>query len=73
MAKLQDYEIEAQFKEYLDECYPPLKIGDMQYLISYALYELDPIAYRVGLSDYSATFECGDCNEVLDDCTCEEE
>ena len=73
MAKLQDYEIEEQFKEYLDECYPPVKFGDMEYLPSYALKELDPIAYRVWLSDYEASTECDTCEEMLTDCTCEEE
>ena len=72
MAKLQDYEIEEQFKDYLDECYPPIKFGDMEYQASYALKELDPIAYRVWLSDYEARTECNDCNEMLTDCTCEE-
>jgi hypothetical protein len=71
--KLSDYEIEEQYKDMLDECYPPIKFGDMEYSPSYALYNLDPIAYRVGLSDYEATTECADCDEVLSDCTCEEE
>lgn len=72
MAKLQDYEIEERFKDYLDECYPPIKFGDMEYQPSYALKELDPIAYRVWLSDYEASEQCDDCEEVLTDCTCEE-
>jgi hypothetical protein len=72
MTKLTDWEKEAQFQEYLDECYPTVKIGDMEYLVSYALKELDPIAYRVWFCDYTASIECNDCNEVLDDCNCEE-
>ena len=73
MPKLQDYEIEERFKDYLNECYPPVKFGDMEYEPAYALQELDPIAYRVWLSDYEASEECGDCSEVLCDCTCEDE
>jgi hypothetical protein len=73
MARLTDYEIEQQFKDYLDDCYPPVKFGDMEYAPSYALRELDPIAYRVWLSDYEATEECPDCNDVLSDCACPDE
>lgn len=70
--KLQDYEIEQQFQEYLDECYPVVNIAGYEYSVSYALRECDPIAYRVALSDYAASVECNDCEEVLSDCTCEE-
>lgn len=73
MSKLQDYEIEEQYKSALDECYPAYSINGMEFLPSDILKECDPIAYRVGLSDYEATQECGSCDEVLSDCTCEEE
>ena len=73
MAKLQDYEIEAQYQDMLDESNKPIMIAGVERDYSRVLYEVDPIAYRVGLSDYSATFECGDCNKVLEDCICEEE
>jgi len=72
MTKLTDWEIEAQFKDFLDECYPTVKIGNMEYAPSYALQELDPIAYRVWLSDYEASTECDVCGEMLSDCECEE-
>tara|TARA_R110000824_G_scaffold76748_1_gene194411 strand:+ start:2412 stop:2630 length:219 start_codon:yes stop_codon:yes gene_type:complete len=38
----------------LDECYPTIKLGHLEYAPSVALYRLDPIAYRVGLSDYES-------------------
>lgn len=72
MAKLQDYEIEEQFKEMLDECYPSYSINGMEFLASDILKECDPIAYRVGLSDYEGTQECSNCDEVLTDCSCDE-
>ena len=73
MPKLQDYELEEQYKEMLDECYGTVKVAGMEYDTSRALYELDPIAYRVGLADYEGTTECNDCEEMLSDCTCTEE
>lgn len=73
MPKLQDYEIEQHYKDMLDECYPAYTINGMEYSPSAILQECDPIAYRVGLSDYSATQECNDCENVLDDCECENE
>lgn len=72
MAKLRDYEIEEQFKEMLDEYYPVVTLLGMEYSPSYALRELDPIAYRCALSDYEGTEECPDCSNVLADCECAE-
>lgn len=71
--KLQDYEIEEQYKEMLNECWPSYTIAGMEYLPADILQNCDPIAYRVGLSDYEGTTECGGCDEMLTDCTCEEE
>jgi hypothetical protein len=73
LAKLQDYEIEEQYKDMLDECYPTIMIAGVERDYSRILIAIDPIAYRVGLSDYEATVECSDCNEVLSDCICEGE
>ena len=54
---MEDYEIEQQFKDLLDECYEPYKINGMEYMPSDILLNCDPIAYRVGLSDYEASLE----------------
>jgi hypothetical protein len=56
MAK-EDYEIEQDYKDMLDEVYGTVKIAGYEYDTSYALRECDPIAYRVGLSDYEASLE----------------
>jgi hypothetical protein len=59
--ELTDYEKEQalreQYNDMLDECYPPYKIGYMEYTASQILEATDPIAYRVGLSDYEASLE----------------
>lgn len=73
MAKLQDYEIEEMYRDMLDDVYGVITVAGMEYETSRVLYEVDPIAYRVGLSDYEASTECSDCEEMLTDCTCEEE
>ena len=70
MPKLQDYEIEQEYKEYLDECFPNYVIMGMEYTASDILQNCDPIAYRVGVSDYAGTVECDDCGNCLVDCTC---
>jgi hypothetical protein len=57
MARLEDYEIEEQYEEMLDDCYPSYKINGMEFTASTILKECDPIAYRVGLSDYESTLE----------------
>lgn len=74
MAKLQDYELEELYKEMLDDCYEPVKIAGYEYAVSQALYEVDPIAYRVGFNDWLDTLEdCEDCERNPIECTCEAE
>ena len=49
---MEDYEIEEAFKEMLDDAYGIIKIGYGEYWASTVLKECDPIAYRIGLSEY---------------------
>tara|TARA_R110000851_G_scaffold320763_1_gene485790 strand:- start:17 stop:235 length:219 start_codon:yes stop_codon:yes gene_type:complete len=42
------------YDDMLDNCYPSIKIGNLEYSPSVALYRIDPIAYRVGMSDYES-------------------
>jgi len=44
--------IEDRFDEMLDECYPVFKIGELTFYPSQILKECDPIAYRIGVSEY---------------------
>ena len=46
-----------QYNEMLDDCYPPVNVCGYEYDPSRALKELDPIAYRVGFSDYCSSLE----------------
>ena len=50
-------DLENQFDEMLDECYPIVRIGGIHFYPSQILKECDPIAYRVALSDYESTLE----------------
>ena len=54
--EVADYIVENMTEEYydemLDECYPPVKFGDLEYQPSIALYRLDEVAYRCGMNDY---------------------
>lgn len=54
---MEDYEIEESYKEMLNEVYGVVTIAGYEYETAYALKECDPIAYRVGLSDYEASLE----------------
>ena len=73
MAKMTDYEIEESYKSMLDDVYGTVIIAGYEYDTSRALYECDPIAYRVGLSDYSSEFNCSQCDETIDGCECEDD
>lgn len=44
--------IEERYDEMLDDLYGPVRIGTLTYDASRVLKEVDPIAYRVGLSEF---------------------
>ena len=39
-------DLETMFDDMLDECYPVVKFGCLEYMPSQVLKEVDPIAYR---------------------------
>ena len=43
---------EEMFDEMLDEVYPVVKMGELKFYPSQILKECDPIAYRIGVSEY---------------------
>jgi hypothetical protein len=45
------------YDDMLDDCFGDVKILNMLYYTSRALKDVDPIAYRCGFSDYTATLE----------------
>ncbi len=45
---------EEQFEQMLNECYEPAKVGCCQWDAGYVMKELDPVAFRCGVSDYLA-------------------
>lgn len=74
MAKLQDYELEELYKDFIDETTPAVNIWGMEYEASRVLLEVDPIAYRVGFSDWADSLEdCDDCERNPLECECEVE
>jgi hypothetical protein len=52
-------ERDEMFDEMLDECYHTVKIAGITFFASDILFECDPIAYRVALSDYKSA-RCDD-------------
>jgi len=50
---LSEYEAFQLYDQMLNEVYPELSIGHSTFLPSTVLKELDPIAYRVGFSEYA--------------------
>lgn len=45
-------ELYERYDDMLDEVYGDVSIAGMSYVTSYALKEVDPIAYRVGFNDW---------------------
>ncbi len=44
--KISEYELDKMFQQYLDDCYPMVKVGPYQYYTSETLKSVDEIAYR---------------------------
>ena len=44
--------IEDLYDEFLDEICDVVRIGTLEYSPSWVLKQVDPIAYRIGLSEY---------------------
>ena len=54
---ITEHEAHEMYDEMLDDCHDDVKICGMTYATSRALKDVDPIAYRCGFSDYTATLE----------------
>ena len=52
-----DYELEERYVEILDDAYGMVNIAGYEYAASQVLQDVDPIAFRVGLADYTSEFE----------------
>lgn len=61
-SSINNHEQEEQYKQMLDDCHGSVKICGIEYETSKLLKEVDPIAFRVGMSDYFAN---GDYEEVF--------
>ena len=54
---ITEHEAHEMYDEMLDDCHDDVKICGMTYATSRALKDVDPIAYRCGFSDYTASLE----------------
>ena len=66
--KIDNFEIDEDkydenYDEWLDEVYGEIMIGNISFLPSRILKELDPIAYRCGFSDYIDSLDIEDDEE----------
>jgi len=69
-------EVYDMYDEMLNDCTPMVKVGNLEYLPSRVLKEVDPIAYRCGLNDYLDSlaqdgYFCHECEKT--ECECGEE
>jgi len=63
-------DVEENYREMINESVGPVHIWNVTFDPADILYELDPIAYNVGYSDYQDSYsiwECEKCNEEYDD------
>jgi hypothetical protein len=58
---------EKEYEDDLNDLYGDVSICGMSYAAGYALREIDPIAFRVGMSDMPDVWECSECNVEYED------
>ena len=46
-------DIAELYRDLLDECYAPVKFGNLEYSPSQVLEAVDPVAFRIGVSEYA--------------------
>lgn len=62
-----EYEVtEAEYDDFLDDCYPTVELMGMTFYPSDVLKSCDPIAYRCAKSDYESDYDLDDCQEYND-------
>ena len=71
MAKLTEYEIVEAYNNMLDDVFGLVSVAGYLYQTSRLLKEADPIAWSVGLSDYSYDYLCSECDETIEECECD--
>ena len=49
---ISDDELQTRYNESLDDAHGTIEIAGLEYNTSYALLEVDPIAYRTGFNDW---------------------
>lgn len=70
---LDDDGLHERYDDWIDEVHGEVSIGELTFYPSRILKELDPIAYRVGFSDFvDFSTQDGDITELDDSPVCEE-
>jgi hypothetical protein len=54
---MSDRELEEMYDDILNDSYGEIKLGYLTFSPADIIKNCDPIAYRVGLSDFESTFE----------------
>lgn len=49
---LTEWEAIGRYRDYLDEIYPVVQIGELHYSVSHALEQIDPIVFWCGFNDW---------------------
>jgi hypothetical protein len=67
--EMEEYELEKQYIEMLDDCYGDIDICGIPYQASMALKEVDPTAFRCGMIDYEDSldhqYKCSKCDKIF--------
>ena len=55
LTPIGEEEKEEMYEEFLDECYPEVKVGEITYSTSQVIKKLDPLYFQMGASENLAS------------------
>jgi hypothetical protein len=58
---------EEEYEELLNSIYEPVSVCGYMHDQGSLLLEIDPIAFRCGLSEEPSKYQCGECENIFDD------
>ena len=58
---------ESEYEEMLNDIYGTVEICGMTFDSGRALKELDPIAFRCGMSDLPLQYQCTECDKIYNE------
>jgi len=68
--RVSEHDLRDRYRDFINDCYEPCRIGELSYAPSQVLERVDPTAFRCGFNDW---LDAEDWREVDDEEACDED